>query len=220
MNVYLISGLGADKRIFKKLKFPENTVINHIDWIPPQSRESLANYAHRLSETINTRKPFALIGVSFGGMIAIEIAKILSPVITIIISSSLKSSQLPLSYQLAGKLNLLSLIPTFLLKSSNKLIQNYYFGVKTVEEKKLLNQIVSDTDSHFLKWAIGAILSWKNEIKPEKLLHIHGTKDKILYTKKYVPDFLIRDGTHFMVYQNADEISALIGKILAETIKS
>lgn len=220
MNVYLISGLGADKRIFKKLKFPENTVINHIDWIPPKSRESLANYAHRLSEIINTSKPFALLGVSFGGMIAVEIAKILSPLTTIIISSSLKSSHLPLSYQLAGKLNLLSLIPAGLLKSSNKITQNYYFGVKTAEQKKLLNQIVNDTDSHFLKWAIGAILSWKNEIKPERLFHIHGTKDKILYTKKYVPDFLIPGGTHFMVYQNADEISALIGKILAETIKS
>ncbi|SER45277.1 hypothetical protein [Pedobacter rhizosphaerae] len=55
-------------------------------------------------------------------------------------------------------------------------------------------------------------------MKPERLFHIHGTKDKILYTKKYLPDFSIPEGTHFMVYQNAAEISALIGKILRKTI--
>ncbi|SER45311.1 alpha/beta hydrolase [Pedobacter rhizosphaerae] len=155
MNVYLISGLGADRRIFGKLKFPENTVINHIDWIPPQPKEKLANYAQRLSEIIDPSKPFAIIGVSFGGMIAVEIAKVLSPVVTIIISSSLKSSHLPISYQLAGKLNLLPLIPASLLKSSNKLTQNYFFGIKTAVEKKLLSKIVNDTDAQFLNGLLG-----------------------------------------------------------------
>jgi hypothetical protein len=219
MNVYLISGLGADKRIFGKLKFAENIVINHVDWIIPKPKESLVSYAHRLSEIIDTSQPFAIIGVSFGGMLAVEIAKLLSPAITIIISSTLKSNHLPQTYQVAGALNLLRFIPAGFLKTSNQLTQNYYFGVKTAEEKKLLNQIIKDTDTHFLKWAIGAILTWKNEIKPERLFHIHGTKDKILYTKKYLPDFLIQDGTHFMVYQNADEISALVGRILQETIE-
>ncbi|MCX2492331.1 alpha/beta hydrolase [Pedobacter sp. PF22-3] len=214
MNAYFISGLGADQQIFSKLKLSEKINIIHIEWINPNQNETLEVYAERLSRIIDTSKPFALVGVSFGGMIAVEIAKLLKPVATIIISSTILSSHLPALYRFAGKFRLLNLIPAKLLKASNKLTQHYYFGTKSSSEKILLNRIIKDTDPHFLKWAIGSILSWKNKVKPEKIFHIHGTKDKILYSKKAMPDFLIENGTHFMVYQNAKKISGLIDQLI------
>jgi len=214
MNTYFISGLGADKRIFSKLKLDEKINIIHIDWINPVKNESLSAYAERLSKVIDKSQPFALVGVSFGGMIAVEIAKVLKPATTIIISSTMLSTQLPALYRFAGKLRLLNFIPASLLKSSNKLTQNYYFGTRSSSEKTLLSKIIKDTDPYFLKWAIGSILSWDNKIKPERIFHIHGTNDKILYSRKATPDFVIENGTHFMVYQNAAEISGIIDKLL------
>ncbi|WP_316825338.1 alpha/beta hydrolase [Pedobacter miscanthi] len=214
MNSYFISGLGADKRIFSKLKLDERTNIIHVDWIAPGKNESLAAYAERLSKVIDLSQPFALVGVSFGGMIAIEIAKILTPVITIIISSTMVSDHLPAPYRFAGRLGILKFIPAKLLKSSNKLTQHYYFGTKLNSEKILLSKIIKDTDPYFLKWAIGSILSWKNKTIPERIYHIHGSNDKILYSKIAKPDFVIHKGTHFMVYQNAKEISGIIDKLL------
>jgi len=214
MNAYFISGLGADKRIFSKLKLSEKINIIHIDWIKPNKNEALEVYAERLSRIIDTSQPFALAGVSFGGMIAVEIAKILTPTMTVIISSTMISSQLPELYRFTAKLGLLKLIPAKLLKSSNKLTQNYYFGTRSGTEKALLSKIIKDTDPHFLKWAIGSILGWKNKIRPENIYHIHGTKDKILYSKTAKPDFVIENGTHFMVYQNAAEISDIISELI------
>ncbi|MEH3115893.1 alpha/beta hydrolase [Pedobacter terrae] len=214
MNTYFISGLGADQRIFSKLTLSEEIKIIHIDWIDPHKNESLEAYAERLSQIIDTSKPFALIGVSFGGMIAVEMAKLLKPVTTIIISSTMLSGHLPALYRFAGKLRLLNLIPAKLLKASNKLTQHYYFGTKSNSEKILLNRIIKDTDPHFLKWAIGSILSWENKIKPERIFHIHGTNDKILYSKKAIPDFVIESGTHFMVYQHARKISGIIDELI------
>jgi pimeloyl-ACP methyl ester carboxylesterase len=214
MNAYFISGLGADKRIFSKLKLYEKINIIHLDWITPNKNESLAAYAERLSKVIDITQPFVLVGVSFGGMIAVEIAKILKPVTTIIISSTMLSTQLPALYRFASKLKLLKLIPAKLLKSSNKLTQNYYFGTRSSSEKTLLSKIIKDTDPYFLKWAIGSILSWKNGNRPERIYHIHGTNDKILYSKNAQPDFVIQNGTHFMVYQNAEEISGIIDRII------
>lgn len=213
MNAYFISGLGADKRIFSRLKLDESIHIINVEWIEPLKNESLPAYAIRLSKVMDTTRPFALVGVSFGGMIAVEIAKVLNPTVTIIISSTLKASQLPATYRFAGKLDILKFIPAQWLKSSNKLTQNYYFGTKTSSEKVLLGKIVQDTDPDFLKWAIGSILNWKNETRPENLYHIHGTNDKILYSKKAKPDFVIDGGTHFMVYQHAAEISDLISNL-------
>ncbi|MGN8055292.1 alpha/beta fold hydrolase [Pedobacter sp. 22163] len=214
MNTYFISGLGADKRIFSKLKLNENIKMIHIDWISPNKKESLASYAERLSKVIDLSQPFALVGVSFGGMIAVEMAKLLRPATTIIISSTILSTHLPALYRFAGRLGLLKFIPAKFLKSSNKLTQNYYFGTRSNSEKTLLSKIIKDTDPYFLKWAIGSILSWKNENRPERLYHIHGTNDKILYSKTAQPDFVIENGTHFMVYQNAEEISEIIDGII------
>ncbi|QDW25473.1 alpha/beta hydrolase [Pedobacter sp. KBS0701] len=214
MNTYFISGLGADKRIFSKLKLDEKINIIHIDWINPVKNESLATYAERLSKVIDKSQPFALVGVSFGGMIAVEIAKVLKPITTVIISSTMLSIHLPALYRFAGSLGLLKIIPARLLKSSNKLTQNYYFGTRSGSEKTLLSKIIKDTDPYFLKWAIGSILNWKNKVKPERIFHIHGTMDKILYSKTAKPDFVIENGTHFMVYQNAAEISGIIDEIV------
>lgn len=214
MNTYFISGLGADKRIFSKLKLDEKINIIHIDWINPVKNELLSAYAERLSKVIDKSQPYALVGVSFGGMIAVEIAKILKPTITVIISSTMLSMHLPALYRFAGKFGLLKLIPAKFLKSSNKLTQSYYFGTRSGSEKALLSKIIKDTDPYFLKWAIGSILSWENKIKPARIFHIHGTNDKILYSKKATPDFVIENGTHFMVYQNAAEISRIIDKLL------
>jgi len=214
MNTYFISGLGADKRIFSKLKLDEKINIIHIDWITPNKNESLVSYAQRLCSVIDLSQPFGLVGVSFGGMIAVEIAKLLNPTTTIIISSTMLSAHLPALYRFAGKLGLLKFIPAGLLKSSNKLTQNHYFGTRSNSEKTLLSKIIKDTDPYFLKWAIGSILSWENKIKPKNIYHIHGTDDKILYSKIAQPDFVIQNGTHFMVYQNAQEVSGIINRVI------
>ena len=214
MNTYFISGLGADKRIFSRLKLHRSINIIHVEWINPLRKELLSEYAKRLSEIIDTSEKFALVGVSFGGMIAVEIAKTLNPVLTIVISSTIQSNTLPPLYKFANKLKLVEIIPSWLIKSSNILTQNFFFGTQSNAEAKLLTKIINDTDRRFLKWAIGSILSWRNDLIPERLYHIHGTKDKILYSRKSNPDFVIENGTHLMVYQNAAEISEIINKLI------
>ena len=79
MDIYLISGLGADRTIFRNLTFSDATNIHYLDWITPNANESLKSYALRMAETINQSVPFALVGLSFGGMLATEIANVLHP---------------------------------------------------------------------------------------------------------------------------------------------
>ena len=67
MNVYFISGLGADRRAFEKINLPERFSIHHLDWIQHNQGESLNDYAKRLAATIDTTQPFAIVGLSMGG---------------------------------------------------------------------------------------------------------------------------------------------------------
>jgi pimeloyl-ACP methyl ester carboxylesterase len=209
-KIYFISGLGADRRAFKKMIFPTEFELIHLDWIPAHANESLEDYATRLALGINTSVPFYLIGLSFGGMLATEIAKKLNPVHTFLISSTTTFKGLPWYYRMAGNFRLQKLLPVNLLKKSNR-IGLKFLGAKTYDETALLKQLVVDSDPHFMKWALTCILEWRNIERPLNLTHIHGTADNILPIKYITkPDIIINGGGHFMVYANAEEIMKII----------
>src|SRR6218665_2073919 len=44
-NVYFLSGLGADQRVFRKLELDKHFQVRHIEWIRPLRNESLRSYA-------------------------------------------------------------------------------------------------------------------------------------------------------------------------------
>ena len=106
MKAYFISGLGADRTVFRNIHLPSTFEPVHLNWIEPQKNESLPSYAFRLAEKIDPSKPFILIGLSFGGMLAVEISRIYKPKQLILISSIRSAQDLPLLYKWAGRLRL------------------------------------------------------------------------------------------------------------------
>ncbi|HKG08557.1 MAG TPA: alpha/beta hydrolase [Pedobacter sp.] len=209
IRIYFISGLGADRRAFIKLKFPSEFELIHLDWIAPLKAEPLEAYASRMALNIDDTTPFYLVGLSFGGMLATEIAKKMKPVHTFLISSTPAFKQLPWYYRMAGAVSLQKMIPRSLLKTGNA-IGLKFLGAKTHDEKELLKKLVADSDPFFIKWALTCILNWRNAERPGNTTHIHGTADKILPLKYNKPDIIIKGGSHFMVYTNAEEISGHI----------
>ena len=148
MTIYFISGLGADRRVFKKLSLPNHFIIRHIDWIPNLENESLSSYAQRLLTQVDITQPFILVGLSFGGIVATELSKITKPTKTIIISSVSVSNQIPWYFKIAGKVKLHLLMPNRALKNPNSFLY-WVFGTRDDEQKKLLKQIIHDTDIIF-----------------------------------------------------------------------
>ncbi|WP_027391795.1 alpha/beta fold hydrolase [Aquimarina latercula] len=204
MKIYGISGLGADKRVFDSLSLEFEFIP--IDWIDPHKNESIENYSKRLSVVIDTKNDFCLIGVSFGGLIASEISKILNPKTTILISSAHTKNELRTIFRWFGKTKLIKLMPTSLFDPP-RLIAKYLFGAKNT---KLLNDILDDTDLLFAKWAVNELTNWKNITQLKNVLKINGTKDKLIPPKGNTKMELIENGGHFMIVDKADEISEII----------
>ena len=211
MKLYLIGGLGADERVFKYLNLDCPTQV--IKCIIPYPNEDLDLYVKRLTQQIDQHEQFSFLGVSFGGIIALELAKITNPVKVILISSVETSSQLPRLYLSIGKTGLLNLIPSSMMKLPN-VIMYYLFSAK---DKNLLGNIIKDTDPEFIKWALKSILKWSNSSNHIKPIRIHGTRDRVIPLKGEA--IKIKDGGHFMIVDNAKEISRLVNEQMNEERK-
>ena len=214
MNVYFISGLGADRKAFERLQLPSHFSIHHLDWIKPLNKESLNDYAKRLAAAIDTSAPFSIVGLSMGGMIAAVMGMFLQPYKTILISSIGSIAEFPPLFKMARATKVYKLVPVFVLRWPNPVLYRM-FGAATTEEKEVINHLISHADPYFIKWAIEAILTWTNTKRPPHLFHIHGSTDKILPVKYTYPDVVIDGGSHFMVWTKAGEVS----KVLAEALR-
>lgn len=214
MKVYFISGLAADKRVFKYIQLPTGCEAVFLDWISPQKDDTLPSYALRLAGRINKDEPFALVGLSFGGMLATEIAKQYKPAVTILISSIPVSKDLPGYFRMAGKMGLHKIVPVSLLKSSAA-TKRLFTREKNVD-KRLLLEIINESDSGLIRWSVDAILNWQNEIIPQPLWHIHGTRDEVLPVKFTNPTHTIPKQGHVMVMTCPDIVNDFLAKALTE----
>lgn len=214
MKVYFISGLGGDERVFKNIKLPADCQAIHLPWIEPLPNESLKDYAIRLAANIDVNERFALVGLSLGGMIATEISHHLSAEKVILISSIPLSAQMPTQYKLAAALRVHKFIPISFIKNLSKIKR--LFSFENADDKKMLMTMASDTDPKFIRWAITAALSWRNNNLPQNLYHLHGTSDQVLPMRLTKPGYVISKGGHLMVLNRAKEINKLMEEILLE----
>lgn len=209
MVVYLISGLGADKRAFQKLRFPEGYQLKYLDWIEPEGKETLEEYAGRFAKLIGDTQPFILVGLSMGGMISLELSRIVKPKLAVIISSITSAKQLPWYYRVAGILQLDRLTPSSVFNTTSHL-GFYMIGAADPESKMVLSDIVKDSDPKFVRWALRSILNWKAKDYAVDIFQIHGTLDRVLPIRFTKPNAVVEAGGHFMIYTKADQISELI----------
>lgn len=213
MNVYFISGLAADRRVFKNIHLPQGHTAIYLDWLPPARSETLHDYAARLAEQVNDNEEFALVGLSFGGMLASEIAAIKKPSLLILISSIPASVDLPGYYRMAGKLGIHKIIPVSFLKSASFIKR--FFTAETAEEKQILREMIRESDPGFIRWALKAIITWKKEDHPQHLIHIHGSKDELLPVKYTHPTHIIEKAGHLMVLRRAEEVNKILKEVLS-----
>lgn len=215
MNVYFISGLGADKRAFQYLQLDADIKVHHLEWFSNNKNETIEQYAQRMAEHIDATQPFCLVGLSFGGIVANEIAKFVKPDKLFLLSTAKTRSELPLLFRIAGTLGLHHLMPIKSFFKNKKMVYRF-FGAKSEREQHLLDEILKDSDPNFIVWAIDKIAKWKNTQLPEHYLHLHGDKD-IIFPIKYIKNCKkVEEGTHLMVVKKFRAVSESINGFLLD----
>jgi len=212
MKAYFIPGLAADKRVFRHIQLPGNFTPVFLEWIAPIKDETLPQYAYRLAEQIEINEPFIIIGLSFGGMLAVEIAKKYPAGQLILIASIPSHQHLPGYYRAAYRIGLHHIIGVNLIKKA--VYFKRYFTSESQEDKKMIREMARDMDPRFIRWAIKAIVEWETDDRELVTHHIHGTRDIILPLSFTKAEYTIRGAGHLMIFNRADEINSILHSLL------
>ncbi|NEN25212.1 alpha/beta hydrolase [Cryomorpha ignava] len=208
MKVYLFSGLGADERLFQKLKPVPGYEYVPLPYVHPGNSEALADYAALLVEAYRFETPCIFGGVSIGGMIAQEIAQIVRPEKLLLISTLQFRSELPGVFKLGDNKFTKSLLSKPLLDAAASLGDK--FTVKSKEGRKLFYDMLRDSEADFMKFGFGVVLGWQPPKAQVPVIRIHGNKDRVFPLSRIKECIKIKGGNHFMVYEKGEEIGEIL----------
>tara|TARA_B100000579_G_scaffold56638_1_gene40353 strand:- start:559 stop:1194 length:636 start_codon:yes stop_codon:yes gene_type:complete len=198
----MMPGLAASSMVFENIKLDDKKYSLHrIDWIQPKKNESIKTYCVRLSKKIKHKNPI-LLGVSFGGIIAQELDKIIKVKKLIIVSSVKSHKEYPILYKIARDYQLNNALPFGMfdnfIKFSLKLNIN-----KLYKRIDLAERYLTERNEIYLEWAVWSLLNWKQEKYRPDLIHIHGDKDKVFPIENISKCIKIKGGRHEMIILKA-----------------
>ncbi len=184
LQLVLLPGVGADHRQWQPQKqaFPGLVVPQ---WIPPLPGDSLPMYSRRFGEVLPDFGPMVLGGSSFGGMVAMEMARIVRPKAVILIGSCW--SRKSINRAVLFLRPVLRHIPRWGIKVSQPLAP---LGVRTFrnlspEHRHLCATMFKEANPEFIRWAISAILAWEPTPPTDiPVFHIHGGRDRMIRAAK------------------------------------
>jgi pimeloyl-ACP methyl ester carboxylesterase len=159
-----------------------------------------------MADGIDLSRPFVLVGLSFGGIVAIEIHQQFPALQVILISSISNRNELPWYFRFAGSVGLHQSPILPLIKKWDKAMY-WFFGTRSARLRGYLKERMDQTTLTYLKWSLNAIVHWKQAEKPKGVIHLHGSKDKLFPIQYCCPDYIVQGGSHFMVVTHAREIS-------------
>lgn len=214
--VYFMPGMAASPKIFENIKLPEDRFeMFFLEWRLPGENESIADYAKRTAENIKHDNP-VLIGVSFGGVLVQEMARIIKARKVIIISSVKCNAEFPRRMRFAKMTRAYRVFPTSLMQRVDWLAKIAVGNNMITRRLNLYEKFLSVRDKKYLDWAFKTIILWDRNEPDDQVVHIHGDADEV-FPPKYVTNYIpVKGGTHIMILNKAKWLNENLPRIILE----
>lgn len=213
MEVYLLPGLGTDRRLFSRLDL-KGLTVRYLDWPDYQAGCTLAEIASMLREQVDAQRPHILAGVSMGGMVAQELAALTRPEKVVLISSWTGPHEWPWSTKLGAKLQVQRVITDTTLRVTWPAKQ-WLVGQGDAHIDRLLFDMACAEGAPKMRYGLNAIFRWKGSPWKGPLVRIHGEADRVTPLRFHV-EHRIPGGSHSMVIHKGDEVGKVLRSVLGE----
>jgi len=130
-------------------------------------------------------RPFDLGGSSFGGMVALEMARILEPENVFLFGSCRSPEGLAPSARALGWMAPLCPDRLLLLPALLRRPVAWWFGAASAADTELFAGMLESTPIEFLRWASRAVMSWDGVRElPVPVHHVHGERDRLIPARR------------------------------------
>jgi len=209
LPLYALAGI-ADERLFDAQRAVRE--IRAIRWIAPADpRETLASYAVRLALEIDTAQPFDLGGASFGGMVALELARHLAPR-NVFLFGSCRSRHAVAQY--LRVLRYIARAVPHRVWQPPRIVHPFiarWFGATSPAHVDLFTEMLRATAPEFVRWASNAVFSWSGVAElPMPINHIHGSGDRLIPLHRVNPDRVIAGAGHLLNLTHGEAVNDFI----------
>ena len=207
--IYLFPGISVEYPIFDRIVPLLTTVSSIVAYPEPMRNEPLTHFAGRIAAQLPSDCFVA--GTSFGGIVALEVARIVKARACFLIGSIRGPDQLPpwlRMWRLLGREhcdrllrmagNLAAAVPRCVRISS------------TVRLKKL-----SGSAGSWHRWAITSVLTWRP--RPDAsvpIVQIHGDADTTFPICYVTPDIVVRHGKHALCMSHPQDVADAINAFI------
>ena len=215
LPIVLLSGMAADERLFGPQldAFPEARVQ---PWIEPGPRESIRRYAARLARFADPGRPCVVGGASFGGVIALEMARHLDARACVLIGSVRAPTELPWRWRAAQPLALLGPAWAGVLAG---LLGRVGAGLLPGGTARRLKRL-SRPEAAFVRWAMCALCLWRARPAPRvPVFQIHGANDQTLPVARTRPDVIVPTGGHALTLFSPNAVNAFLVDVQREATR-
>lgn len=217
MDVYLLPGLGTDRRLFSRLDL-EGLPVHHLEWPDYKRGCTLADVALQLRDQVDADRPHILAGVSMGGMVAQELAALTTPKRVVLISSWTGPHEWPWSTRLGARLQVQRVITEITMRGTWPLKQ-FLVGKGDKEIDRLLFEMACAEGAHKVRYGLNAIFRWKGSPWKGPLTRIHGETDRVT-PLRFPVDHKIPNGNHSMVIHKAEEVGQAFREVLRAAMQA
>lgn len=180
------------------------------DHLEPYPEETLPRYALRVAERQGIGPDDVVGGVSFGGMIAGEIARQRPVAGLILLGSCLRPMRLPWTYRWIERA--CRLVPDFVfcVRSWRPLVR-WRFAPLTQEAETCLVEMMADYPMSLIRAFGRMAVDWEGVTAVAcPVFSVHGDMDRIIPLKLAKPDVILKDAGHaFTLTHSGQTVTAI-----------
>jgi pimeloyl-ACP methyl ester carboxylesterase len=207
-------GLGADDRLAPFHVIP-GFEARWIAWPELEDTGGWEAFMEKILPAIPDEAIY--LGISFGGLVALEAARHKRPLALVLIGSLYGSREIPFFFRLAKPL--LGFLPAALfdLRFVPKAVISWFFGIHAREHLELFQAMARDLPPARVKQLCKLLLA-AAPLHPEgvPILALHGDRDRLLPLRlKHQPIQVVAGGGHLISMTHAPIINRAIESFLA-----
>ena len=210
-DVILLPGMGADGRLFAA--HASQVSFDVPEWPSHREGESLPAFAERVAARLPS-VPQVVGGASFGGMVSLELARIVGAKAVVLMGSCREPAQVAPMLRFLGHVAPVVPAACFRVGGWNRRVLASAFGPLNAQQASVLFSMAEASSPSFIKWACRAVLEWSPGLVGVPVFQIHGDRDRIIPVHRVQATEVIPGAGHLLNVTHAAEVTAFLQHVV------